>query len=275
MHQECHRHIWFDTKMNSAIEVKNLNFSYDKEVVLQDINVTIKKEDFFAIIGPNGGGKSTFLKLLLGILKPISGSIKIYGQSVQDNILKFGYVPQDTNINKNFPIKAMDVVLQGRIGISKKFWGFSKTDIQICENSLKKVGAYEYKEKKISDLSGGQRQRVFIARALATNADILILDEPTASIDSKGQISLYMTLKELNKDKCIITVSHDINVVLGFANKVAYINKTLYLHDSPASDKDKIYQNITSSTSHICPVELLVNGDLCFHQSKTGSSSHA
>jgi zinc transport system ATP-binding protein len=106
---------------------------------------------------------------------------------------------------------------------------------------------------------------VFIARALATEADILILDEPTASIDSKGQISLYATLKELNKEKCIITVSHDVNVVLGFADKVAYVNKTLYLHDSPSANKEKILQSISSSPSHICPVELMVNGDLCFH----------
>ena len=247
------------------IEVKNLSFSYDKEKVLEDINVSIKKKDFFAIIGPNGGGKSTFLKLLLGILKPDSGSIKVFGDDVEKNFLKFGYVPQDTGINKNFPIKVLDVVLQGRLGISKKFWGFSKDDIHICKEALKKVGVLEYQHKRIADLSGGQRQRVFIARALATDAKILILDEPTASIDSKGQISLYTTLKELNKNKCIITVSHDVNVVLGFANKVAYINKTLYIHDSPASSKAKILQDIGSLDSHICPVELMVNDNMCLH----------
>jgi len=254
--------------MSSIIEVKNLNFSYEKELVLKDINVEIEKEDFFAIIGPNGGGKSTFLKLLLGILQPTSGTIKVYGKSVKDNFLKFGYVPQDTNINKNFPIKVLDVVLQGRLGISKKFWGFSKQDIEICENALKKTGALEYKDKKIGDLSGGQRQRVFIARALATDADILVLDEPTASVDSKGQISLYLMLKELNKDKCIIAVSHDVNVALGFANKVAYINKTLYLHNPPSFNKEKVLQNISLDPSHICPVELMINGDLCFHVHK-------
>ena len=250
------------------IEVKNLNFAYDKTKILEDINISIKKEDFLAIIGPNGGGKSTFLKLLLGILKPTSGTIKVFGKSVEDNFMKFGYVPQDTNINKNFPIRVLDVVLQGRIGISKKFWGFSKKDIMICEESLEKVGALKYKEKRVGELSGGQRQRVFIARALATNAQILVLDEPTASIDSKGQISLYSILKELNKDKCIITVSHDVNVVLGFANKVAYLNKTLYLHDSPAKNKTEILKSIGATTSHICPIELMLNQDMCLHTHK-------
>ncbi len=253
---------------NYIIEVKNLSFSYDKEKVLEDINLNIKKEDFFAIIGPNGGGKSTFLKLLLGILKPTSGSIKVFGENVEKNFLKFGYVPQDTSINKNFPIKVLDVVLQGRLGLSKKFWGFSKEDLKISKDALEKVGVLEYQDKRISDLSGGQRQRVFIARALATDAKVLILDEPTASIDSKGQISLYSTLKELNKQKCIITVSHDVNVVLGFANKVAYINKTLYLHNSPATNKAKILQDIGSLDSHICPIELMVNDNMCLHSHK-------
>jgi zinc transport system ATP-binding protein len=251
--------------MNKTIEIKNLYFSYDKDEVLHNINLQISSKDFLAVIGPNGGGKSTLLKLLLGILKPSKGEIKIFGKLPEDMFLKLGYVPQDTNINKNFPIKVLDVVLQGRIGISKKFWGYSEEDIIIAKESLKKVGAYEFKDKKIGELSGGQRQRVFIARALSTNADVLLLDEPTSSIDSKGQISLYATLKELNEQKGIIVVSHDVNVVLGFANKVAYTDKTLFMHNSPALNKDKILKSIGSSTGHICPVELMVNENMCLH----------
>ncbi len=248
-----------------TIEVRNLYFAYSNEPVLENINFSISTKDFLAVIGPNGGGKSTLLKLLLGILIPNKGSIKIFGKRPKEVYLKLGYVPQDTNINKNFPIKVTDVVLQGRIGISKKFWGFSKEDIFIAKESLEKVGAYNLKDKKIGELSGGQRQRVFIARALSTKADILLLDEPTASIDSKGQISLYSMLKELNANKGIIAVSHNINVVTGFANKIAYTNKTLYMHNSPAVNKDKILQNIGNSTEHICPVELMVNENMCLH----------
>jgi len=248
------------------VEVKNVNFAYEKDRVLEDINFSLNKDDFLAIIGPNGGGKSTLLKLILGIIKPSSGEIKIFGKSPEKNYLKLGYVPQDTNINKSFPIKVMDVVLQGRLGLSKKFWGFGKEDRKICLEALEKVGAEAYKDKRIGDLSGGQRQRVFIARALATDADILVLDEPTASIDSKGQISLYATLKELNKDKCIITVSHDVNVVLGFVKKVAYVNKSIYIHDSPAQNKSEILKDFSLSDDHVCPVELMVNEQMCLHQ---------
>ncbi len=250
---------------NNIIEAKNLYFAYGKDEVLHNVNLQISSKDFLAIIGPNGGGKSTLLKLLLGILRPSRGKIKIFGKAPEDMFLKLGYVPQDTNINKNFPIRVLDVVLQGRLGISKKFWGYSKEDFIIAKESLEKVGAYIFKDKKIGDLSGGERQRVFIARALATQADILLLDEPTSSIDSKGQINLYATLKELNKHKGIIVVSHNINVVMSFASKVAYINKTLFMHNSPALNKDRILQSIGSSSEHICPVELMINENMCLH----------
>ncbi len=255
-----------------TIEVKNLYFSYDKDEILHNINFQILSKDFLAIIGPNGGGESTLLKLLLGILKPSKGEIKIFGKTPKDMFLKLGYVPQDTNINKNFPIKVLDVVLQGRLGASKKFWGYSKEDVIIAKESLEKVGAYTFKDKKIGELSGGQRQRVFIARALATKAEILLLDEPTSSIDSKGQINLYARLKELNKHKGIIVVSHNINVVTGFANKVAYTNKILFMHNSPALNKDKILKNIGSSTEHICPIELMADENMCLHTHSKESS---
>ncbi len=253
---------------NSDIEVNHLFFSYDKEFVLEDVNISISSKDFLAIIGPNGGGKSTFLKLLLGILEPTKGEVKIFGKRPQDISLKLGYVPQDTNINKNFPIKVMDVVLQGRLGISKKFWGYSKEDYKIAKEALEKTGALEFADKKIGELSGGQRQRVFIARALCTEADILLLDEPTSSIDSKGQINLYSTLKEINKNSGIIVVSHDINIALSFADKVAYTNKIVYMHDSSITNRDKILQNIGKSNEHICPVELMLNEDMCLHHAK-------
>ncbi len=251
--------------MKSIIQVLDVSFSYDKEIVLENISLEIQKSDFLAIIGPNGGGKSTFLKLLLGILTPTKGTIKIFEKKPEESYLELGYVPQDTDNNKNFPINVLDVVLQGRVGISKNFWGFSKKDIQICLTNLEKVGLRGFEKRKLSQLSGGQRQRVFIARALSTEANILLLDEPTASIDSKGQIELYSLLKELNKYKCIICVSHNVNVILGFANKVAYINKTLYLHNSPAANKAQILQKIAENSAHICPIELMVDQGMCLH----------
>jgi len=248
------------------IEVKDLYFAYDREYVLENVNFTINTRDFLSIIGPNGGGKSTLLKLLLGILTPTKGEVKIFGKKPQEVSLRLGYVPQDTNINKNFPIKVIDVVLQGRLGVSKNFWGYSKEDREIAYEALKKTGAFEFKDKRIGELSGGERQRVFIARALTTKADILLLDEPTASIDSKGQIELYSTLKKINKTSGIIVISHDINIALSFANKVAYTNKTVFMHDNSIKNRDKILRDLGKSDQHICPVELMINKELCLHK---------
>ncbi len=250
------------------ISVKNLSFSYESEKIFTDINFQLFTKDFIAIIGPNGGGKSTLLKLLLGILQPLKGEIKIFGKKPNDISLKLGYVPQNTNINKNFPIRVIDVVLQGRLGVSKKFWGYSKKDIEIAKEALKQTRSYEFLNKKIGELSGGQRQRVFISRALATKADILLLDEPAASIDAKGQIELYGILKELNKSKGIIVISHDINISFSFANKVIYVNKDIFIHDSPAINKDKILENIGNAKEHVCPVELMLNKEMCLHKQK-------
>ena len=216
----------------SIVEIKDLSYKYDKQLVLENINLTVDKGEFLAIIGPNGGGKSTILKLIISLIKPTSGKVELKEKSI-------GYVPQNTNININFPIKVKDVVSLGLKYEDKK-----------VDEALKKVNMLNFKEKRIGNLSGGQRQRVFIARALYNNPALLILDEPTASIDVKGQESIYKLLKELNKDKTIIVVSHDISVILKYATKIAYINKNIYLHDAPNL-------NAKDSNEHFCEVELM------------------
>jgi len=180
--------------LNNIIEIKNLSFFYEKSKVLEDINLTIQDNDFLAIIGPNGGGKSTLLKLILGILKSKKGEIK---SSFESN--NIGYVPQNTNLNINFPITALEVVLMGHIGGKRPLFGYSKDEICCANSSLKQVGMEKFSNTKIGNLSGGQRQRVFIARALCANPKIILLDEPTASIDVLGQTEVYELLKELNQ----------------------------------------------------------------------------
>jgi len=219
----------------NILEIKNLNFSYEKQLVLEDISFTVKKGDFLAIIGPNGGGKSTILKLILGLLKPTSGSISLKEKDI-------GYVPQNTNINTNFPIKVWEVV---SLGFKNSFDTKEKV-----KDALQKVNMSNFFDTKISNLSGGQRQRVFIARALFKNPKLLILDEPTASIDVKGQEEIYQLLKELNKEKTIIVVSHDLSVILKYASNVAYINKNIYLHEVPKL-------NTLDKDGHFCEVELM------------------
>ncbi|MFA7084330.1 MAG: metal ABC transporter ATP-binding protein [Arcobacteraceae bacterium] len=233
--------------MNNYIEINNLYFEYEKEhTILENITLNVEENDFLAIIGPNGGGKSTLLKLILGLLKPKSGTIKV---NIDKNYL--GYVPQNTNLNINFPITALEVVLMGHIGGKKKLFGYTKEETACAMNSLKQVSMQEYAHVKIGNLSGGQRQRVFIARALCANPKVILLDEPTASIDVQGQQEVYDLLKILSKTVSIVVVSHDISILLHYAKNVAHINKTSVYHTLEG------IKNLPSNETHLCEVELL------------------
>jgi zinc transport system ATP-binding protein len=228
------------------IEIKNLSFAYEKQKILENISLTVDEKDFLAIIGPNGGGKSTLLKLILGINSVQQGSIKTFGERPQKNLSKIGYVPQNTNINIDFPIKVIEVVLMGHIGTKQPLFGYAKEEIMCAMGALGQVGMEKFAQKKIGDLSGGQRQRVMIARALCAHPQILILDEPTSSIDIDGQKQIYELLEFLNRTITVIVVSHDISVILEFANKVVHINKRLTQHSFTKKEK----------SSHFCEVEL-------------------
>ena len=229
------------------INIKNLFFKYQKTEVLENVNLTIKDDDFLAIIGPNGGGKSTLLKLILGLLPLQSGTIE---KNIENN--QVGYVPQNTNLNIDFPITSLEVVLMGHISSKKRLFGYSKDEISCALESLTQVGMKDFANKKIGDLSGGQRQRVFIARALCSNPKIMLLDEPTASIDVKGQQEIYELLRELNKTICIVVVSHDLSILLNYAKNVAHVNRGLVYHSLA-----EVQKNVTLADDHLCEVELL------------------
>lgn len=233
--------------MSNIVKIENLSFAYEKNNVLENIDLEIKHKDFLAIIGPNGGGKSTLLKLILDMLVPKNGKIKRYVE-----INKFGYVPQNTNLNTNFPITSLEVVLMGQNINKRRLFGYSKEEINIAKESLEKVGMLNFSESKIGSLSGGQRQRVFIARALCTKPEAIFLDEPTASIDVKGQKEIYDLLKELSKNITVVVISHDISVLLNYANNVAHINKNLVYHHLHKG-KNELF----SESNHLCEVELL------------------
>lgn len=223
-----------------------MDFSYDKTCVLENIELSINDKDFLAIIGPNGGGKSTLLKLMLNLLPSKKNEI----QSTFTNI---GYVPQNTNLNTDFPITALEVVLLGQLKKSRKWFSYSKEEISKANQALLKVGMLDFAQSKIGNLSGGQRQRIFIARALCSSPDIILLDEPTASIDVKGQQQIYDLLKKINEEIAVVVVSHDISVLLNYAKNVAHVNKNLVYHSL-----ENLNKNISSSNDeHLCEVELL------------------
>ncbi len=238
----------------SVIDIEDLSFAYESDLVLENINLKVEALDFLAIIGPNGGGKSTLLKLILGLQKAKQGSVKVYGKAPSKNLSLIGYVPQNTNVNTDFPIKVIEVVLMGHVTEKTPLFGYGKEEIACAMGALTQVGMEAFAQSKIGSLSGGQRQRVMIARALCAHPKILILDEPTSSIDIKGQKEIYELLKLLNQTITVIVVSHDISVILEYANKVAHINKRLSFHD--ISDKNSMFHT-HDNEEHFCEIELL------------------
>ena len=245
---------------DTIIETQNLNFSYDQQLVIEDVNLRIRSGDFMAMIGPNGGGKTTLLKLMLGLLNADSGSIRIFGKMPKDVSHRIGYVPQDVHINQNFPISALDLVLMGKLKPGKGWFRYSKADRGAALQALEQVEMEKYRDYRIGQLSGGQKQRVFIARALVTDPDILFLDEPTASIDTKGQNEFYALLKELNHKITIIIVSHDLMVISRSVKSVACVNQRLHYHGHAELTGEMIEMMYNCKIEETCPVELIAHG---------------
>ncbi len=241
------------TSEHPIIEVESLCFSYNRAPALENVSFRVDEKEFLAIIGPNGGGKSTLVKLILGLLEPDSGTIRIHGQPPSKMAHCFGYVPQDVNINIDFPITVLDVVLMGRLRQGGRF-SLSRADRNTAMEVMETLGIKDFSERKIKDLSAGQRERVFIARALAANPEILILDEPTASVDTEGKTELYHLLRDLNQTKTVIVVSHDLMIVSSYVKSVACVNQTLHYHPN---------NEITGAMIEMgyqCPVELIAHG---------------
>jgi zinc transport system ATP-binding protein len=238
---------------NIIVNIQHVFFSYGEAPVLEDVNIEIKQKDYLAIIGPNGGGKTTILKLILGLLKPNRGTVRVFGKFPKEVRKLIGYLPQNFTFDFDFPMSVMEVVLMGRLGkrgVGKRYTG---TDIQICLRALKKVGMEQLKNREIGNLSGGQMQRVFIARALTTEPRLLLLDEPVSSIDTKWQQTFYELLDELNKEIAIVLVTHDIGVISTYIDKIACVNKKLYYHGSKKEGMHKI------SELYECPVQLITH----------------
>ena len=243
-------------KRHPIITVRDLWFSYNGNLVLKAVNLSVYKGDFLAVIGPNGGGKTTLLKLMLGLLEPQKGTVHVFGRPPREVAPRIGYVPQAIGINRRFPISVQDVVLMGRLIGGGGFKPFSKEDRRFCDRVLAEMGIENLRNRRIGELSGGQRQRVLAARALVSEPEILFLDEPTASVDTRGQTEFYTFLKELNEKVTIIVVSHDVMVLSSYVRSVACVNQQLFFHDAPEITYDML------EMAYHCPVELITHGRL-------------
>lgn len=237
-----------------AVELRGVSFYYNGHPVLMNADLTVSEGNFLAIIGPNGCGKTTLLKIILGILNPGRGTVKIFGKRPGEVPGIIGYVPQDTGVNKDFPVSVLDVTLMGRLGFRGRERRYTRDDYEVVRRVLEKVGMWECRNRPIGKLSGGQRQRVFIARALAAEPGILLMDEPTASVDAQFQTELYELLKGLNAGITIIVVSHDMSVLSGYIKSVASLNRTIYYHDCAEVPEEMIH------SAYHAPVELIAHG---------------
>lgn len=236
------------------VSLKNVSFTYNTIFVLEDINFSLKPNDYLGIIGPNGGGKTTLLKIILGLLEPNKGEVKVFGKSPQEGRSFIGYVPQYVFFDPNFPISVLEVVLMGRLGKRGLLKRYSQEDKEGALEALKRVDLLDFKDRQIGKLSGGQRQRVFVARALVTEPKLLLLDEPMASIDPEMQKSFYELLAKLKEKMAIVLVTHDVGVISIYVDKIACLNQRLYYHGRVEEGIKMIEK------TYGCPIELLTHG---------------
>ena len=213
-----------------AIVFDGVSFAYGARSVIKDAFLVIGEHELTAIVGPNGGGKTTILKLILGLLNPSIGRITVFGQEPKKARSLIGYMPQQAHLDPKFPVSVTDVVLMGRIGHSLSFWRYTRNDKIIVRKALHDVNMWEYRNEHFSELSGGQRQRVLVARALASEPALLLLDEPTSGLDCVEESRLMGLLKELTEELTVVIVSHDLSYVSKHVSSVVCVNKQVLTH---------------------------------------------
>ncbi|MBO4523002.1 MAG: ABC transporter ATP-binding protein [Methanomicrobium sp.] len=238
-----------------AIEIKNLTVKREGQTVLDSVSLNIEEGQSYAIIGPNGGGKTTFLKSILGLIKPDSGSVKIYGEAPAVNRYLLGYVPQFHTFDFSYPISVRDMVLTGRLGhikgIRRKY---SDEDRKSAEEAMKTLGILHLADRTLNDLSGGEQQRAIIARAIVGNPKVLLLDEPTVYVDSPTEEKFHDILVELHKKMTVIMVTHDIGVISSGVDVIACLNVKMFTHYTAEITGDMI------RNTYKCPVDLIAHG---------------
>jgi len=243
-----------DAQPREVIRVESLWAAYDQEAVLEDVSLTVYERDFLGLIGPNGGGKTTLLRVLLGLLSPLRGTVRIMGKPVEEGREAIGWVPQQAEFDRDFPIRVRDVVRMGRLGHRRLFERYRAEDDKRVDRALEDVGLDDMAERALAELSGGQRQRVYVARALASDPAILLLDEPTAHLDVSASSSFYELLHNLNERITILMVSHDLTAISSYVKTVGCLSRRLYYQHGKTITPEML------DASYQCPVDLLAHG---------------
>lgn len=238
-----------------VISIQHLWAGYEHEPVLEDVNLSVYEGDFIGLIGPNGGGKTTLLRVLLGLLPPMRGKVRIMGRPVREGRRMIGYVPQVVEFDRDFPINVWDVARMGRLGQRRLLQRYTAEDDTVVAEALRRVELYDLRRRPIGELSGGQRQRVYISRALATQPEILLLDEPTSSVDPQVSTGIYELLRQLNdQGVTILLVSHDMGVISSYVKTVGCLNRRLFYHGEQEITIDML------ELAYQCPIDLIAHG---------------
>jgi zinc transport system ATP-binding protein len=237
-----------------VISIRHLWAGYDREQVLEDINLSVYEGDFIGLIGPNGGGKTTLLRVLLGLLSPTRGEVRIMGRPVQGGRRMIGYVPQVVEFDREFPVSVWDVARMGRLGKRRLLQRYTAEDDAVVAEALRQVELFDLRRRPIGELSGGQRQRAYIARALATQPAILLLDEPTSSVDPQVSSGIYELLRQLNDRVTILLVSHDMSAISSYVKTVGCLNRRLFYHGEQEITADML------ELAYQCPIDLIAHG---------------
>ena len=241
--------------MEKLLEVKNITVSFGTRTVLKNISFALWKNDFLGLIGPNGGGKTTLLKAILGLLKPSEGAITFYKDRQPVETLKIGYLPQISQIDRDFPVSVYEVVASGLITEKKGWHRYSKEQQTRINETLNRMGMSLKANRPVRDLSGGEMQRILLGRAIVSHPQIMILDEPNTYVDKFFESRLYQLLEELNEEMAIILVSHDTGAILPLVKNIACVNKTLHYHAGNVLTEEWLEQ------VYHCPIELIGHGD--------------
>lgn len=219
-----------------VIDIQKVSYSYGGPLVLKNVDLQVRDGEFLGLVGPNAGGKSTLLKLVLGEIEPLVGQVRVFGKRPSAARRHIGYVPQYPNFTRDFPITAEQVVLTGRLGMGGVLGGYSRRDRESARRAMGETEVLDFAERSVGSLSGGQLQRVLLARALACEPRLLLLDEPTANIDMRVENEIFDLLKLLSARMAVVVVSHDIAFISGYVHRVACLNRTLMCHDTAAID---------------------------------------
>lgn len=236
------------------IDIKNLTVGYDSKVVLENANFSLSENDFVGVIGPNGGGKTTLLKAILGLVKPLSGEI-IFSEKLKNRGGNIGYLPQVNKFDSRFPISVYDVILSGFIDQKNWFRRVSKQDKEKVDAIIDELGIRKIAKKSIGELSGGQMQRAFLGRALVSDPKLLVLDEPDTYVDNQFEGELYRKLVELNRQMAILLVSHDVGTISTYVKSIACVNRQLHYHPSNIISQDQL-------ASYNCPIQMITHGSV-------------